>query len=72
MRIIQTSEFDHARASWVRPPANRACVQHQAYLKATPRDGAARQSVSQLASELLDPPVTCRAVRPPTPRGDAA
>ena len=69
MRQFQTSEFDHASAPKVRPPANRARPNDRPTMNlALARVNAARHR-KLTASELVEPPVTPRNVRPPTPRG---
>ena len=69
MRQFQTSEFARASAPKVRPPANRARPYDRPTMNlAVARVNAARHR-KPTAGELVDPPVTQRNVRPPTPRG---
>ena len=72
MRILQAREFDHAHASKVRPPANRARPNDRPTMNlAVARVNAARHR-KLTASELVDTPVTRRNIRSPTPRGQPA
>ena len=72
MRQFQTREFDRASAPKVLPPANRA----RPYDRPTMNLAVARVNAALhrklTARELVDPPVTRRNVRPPTPRGQPA
>ena len=69
MRTFQTREFDHASAPKVRPPANRARPNRRPTMNLEPARVNAAHHGKPTAGELVDPPVTCRYARPPTPRG---
>ena len=72
MRQFQISEFDHASAPKVRPPANRARPNDRPTMNlAVARVNAARHR-KLTASELVDTPVPRTNIRPPTPRGQPA
>ena len=69
MPTLRSCEFEHGSDPKVRPPANRARPHDRPTMNlAVARVNAARHR-KPTASELVDPPVTRRYVRPPTPRG---